>query len=338
MSHSGPALSRPRAWILAAVLATGGATGFALGRAQDDAGFARIRELSPDASQARFEYEVMRAEIRKPVAVLLGQYRNRLEGLEEEFQAQGDLDSVLSLRAELDSLEKNGEPLAEPPAGEPLELVEAREIFLSNHQPLEAEIASDLEEERQICAAELGKVVEAFVKEGEETKAVQVQSMIDALDEEGHASGEESASGMANANGDLDLGGLREIEMRVQVDGVSHLMLRGDEIWFDHSEGRAAAPGRHFGEFPTYLGGEDFEWMPEWEGDVTRPLDGNFGLPTDEPAPTVSIRNLRGRGYAEVVEQPSAANGYTARIAMRDETRSGRTFAGSEWIEFRIVW
>ena len=84
------------------------------------------------------------------------------------------------------------------------------------------------------------------------------------------------------------------------------------------------------------MNGED--WLPVWEGKRTRPLDTAITLSQSEPPPKIRATVLDGRGTVEVVEQPSAANKFTAKIAMRDQNEDGKGFFGSDWLEFRLTW
>jgi hypothetical protein len=127
------------------------------------------------------------------------------------------------------------------------------------------------------------------------------------------------------------------LKVRVQVDGLGHLHLRGGEIWFDHSRGRATAPGRHQGEHPTYLN-DKTEWRPVWSGNVTQRYAAGIALPTQGNPATLHVRQSGGRGHAVVLQQPNSTNDYTAIIELRDQTEDGRAFNGSDWLEFRLSW
>ena len=113
--------------------------------------------------------------------------------------------------------------------------------------------------------------------------------------------------------------------------------MRGNEIWFDHTKGSFKKPGLHNGVFPTYIN-DKTEWMPVWIEDETEPFNAETGLPTAEPMPELDLRNTEGRGYAEIVEQPSKANDFTATISLRDEKEGGGGFNSSDWIGFRVSW
>jgi hypothetical protein len=129
----------------------------------------------------------------------------------------------------------------------------------------------------------------------------------------------------------------KELFLKVQVDGLTHLYLRGDTIWFDHTRGRAHPPGLHEGIFPTYID-RTIEWLPVWEDNVTQALAYETGLPLEGIAPEVRVRAGAGRGIAEVIQQPGETNDYTTIVELRDETRGGKRFGGSDWLEIKIYW
>jgi len=142
---------------------------------------------------------------------------------------------------------------------------------------------------------------------------------------------EETASSPALPNW-----GTRNLSLRMQVDGISHLYLMSGKIWFDHSRGRDKAPGRHLGEFPTYLNNKT-EWLPVWNGDQTLPRATRILIPEDEPV-NVHLRQIDGRGNAQVIQQPTSENDHTVIVELRDEGEGGRSFASSDWLEFRLSW
>jgi hypothetical protein len=81
-------------------------------------------------------------------------------------------------------------------------------------------------------------------------------------------------------------------EWRGRVDGETRIMMRGDNVWTQDVYGRQ---NRRSGTR------------------VSRALPSRAG--------EVRVRLLDGRGSADVIQQPSARNGYTAVIRVRDDGR-----------------
>ena len=294
-------------------------------------GFAMAQESGKPLPQAlsnlQFEHEVKLAEIYKPTKSLASSYGKRLAVIATELQQQGNLPGLLAVNAEIETLKKTGTSNPKPPeSGEPHLLVEARTIFDRENQLLTAKIARVAEPLIDAYRTRLELLKADYTRQGLLDEALATKNLLTAIPE--NPIPKPSSFGEAAK---------RSLKVKVQIDGVSHLHLRGSEIWFDHSKGNASPPGRHQGEFPTYL--EDkTEWLPTWTGRVTAPFDAGITLPTDGPQVVINLRFSEGRGHALVVQKPSQENDYVAIIEMRDEREGGGGFNSSDWMEFRLSW
>lgn len=286
------------------------------------------QDLPTEASALEFEFEVIVAEKQKPIETLNGHYLNRLATVEKEVQSEGDLQGVLAVKGEREAIKTTGKPLAEPPEEEPEALKESRAIYQQSRVSLEETIEQEIAPERQAFLAKLADLKQKLTQESRLGDAKAVMLLAEKI------ASETPDPIVSNGTPSRATG---EMKFKVQVDGVTHLKLRRDEVWFDHSKGMFRKPGLHQGVFPTYID-TTTEWMPVWNGDVTDRFDANVGLPTVEPMPELRIRSGEGRGYAEIVEQPSEENDFTATIALRDERKDGVGFAASDWLGFRVSW
>ena len=286
------------------------------------------QKLPTEASALEFEFEVIVAEKQKPIKTLNGHYLNRLDSVRETIQSTGDLEGVLGVGKEREAIEETGTPLVNPPESEPALLKESRAIYKQSRIALEKSIELEIAPERKAVISKLADLKQNYTQEARLEDALAVEALAQRI------SSETPEPIVANATMEKFHG---DIEIKAQIDGVSFLKLRGNEIWFDHTKGSFAKPGLHSGEFPTYIN-TTIEWMPEWTGNVTAPFDAGSGLPTSEPMPDLDIRNTEGRGYAEVVEQPTKDNDFTATITLRDGEKDRKAFLGSDWIGFRVSW
>jgi hypothetical protein len=84
----------------------------------------------------------------------------------------------------------------------------------------------------------------------------------------------------------------RLFEWNGRVDGETRIMMRGDDVWTQDVRGRGNRRGG---------------------ARVARALPSQAGQ--------VRVQLLDGRGSADVIQQPSARNGYTAVIRVRDDGR-----------------
>ena len=131
------------------------------------------------------------------------------------------------------------------------------------------------------------------------------------------------------------------LEVECWVDGRSHLVIRGDELWLEHFD--FVAPGRHGGEKPTRIDGE--EWWPTWTFDPD-PDDGTHcgGCRTEDswtledPFPeegevAVKIDVVESRSSTTLVQRPSASNDYTTVVEWDDNPPGGPA-----WYVTTISW
>ncbi len=291
-------------------------------------------QQSPSLNVLRLDFHIERAELAKPLKELNKLYQAQLEKLRLQSQERGALEQLIAVRAEQARVE-GGTPTEE--GTDFADLVKIRGIYERSrterlalmHQqllPLVARYRTLLEGLRS--EQTIRRLLdEAARTQGEITEITSLETEIRRFTE----NPEETASSPALPNW-----GTRNLSLRMQVDGISHLYLMSGKIWFDHSRGRDKAPGRHLGEFPTYLNNKT-EWLPVWNGDQTLPRATRILIPEDEPV-NVHLRQIDGRGNAQVIQQPTSENDHTVIVELRDEGEGGRSFASSDWLEFRLSW
>ncbi|MFK5922603.1 MAG: hypothetical protein QM496_10520 [Verrucomicrobiota bacterium] len=282
------------------------------------------KSLPKKLSLLKFNYEVMLADLNKPLGELEKNYENRLNLIAAEFQKQGDLQGILAVKKEVEALGENGvEPSRSTGAAEPQKLVAARKIFLQTQKKLGIPLMRKSASLTVAYRAKLEKLKFEYTKQGRLDDAIAAKTLLDSLPPPGK-----------NA---LPVIAKRHLKIKVQIDGLSHLFMRGSEIWFDHTEGIGAMAGRHGGDFSTTLD-DSIEWKPIWNAKITERYDAGISLPTSGSPVSIHLRFSDGRGTAKVIEKPSQKNDYTAKIEMRDADKGGRRFLGSDWMEFRLKW
>jgi hypothetical protein len=294
----------------------------------------------PSLKNLKLEFDIVRAELLIPLADLDELYAVQLEKLRLETQNRGQLEQVIAVRAEQARLEgKNPEAAGEEfPELEKIRSIYARtksdRLLAMNRALLPVvEQQKSVLEKLRIAQTQSNQIDEAILTQAEYERVVALET---AIRKELAAPASPVASVTAPSTSSPTVGATA-LKIRVQVDGLGHLHLRGGEIWFDHSRGRASAPGRHEGEHPTYLN-DKTEWRPVWSGNVTQHYAAGIALPTQGNPATLHVRQSGGRGHAVVLQQPNSTNGYTAIIELRDQTEDGRAFNGSDWLEFRLSW
>jgi hypothetical protein len=114
------------------------------------------------------------------------------------------------------------------------------------------------------------------------------------------------------------------------IDGHSQLVINGSNVKWHHLT--AAAPGRWQGrDLPTTLGSR--MWLPVWPqpGENrdcncdSQPLT-DLANPLAAGAQIVTVEKLIGRGNVYVVQQPSAANGFTFEVEFDDDAGDAATY------------
>jgi|YNPMSStandDraft_1061717.scaffolds.fasta_scaffold00223_10 hypothetical protein len=95
-----------------------------------------------------------------------------------------------------------------------------------------------------------------------------------------------------------------QIEIEAEVDGTVDILIQGDAVRFEVQSGQP----------------------------VARP-QARFGAPLPaQPGLALSVRKLAGRGRATLLEQPSPANNFTARIRVEDPR------GGADFYRLRLEW
>jgi len=296
----------------------------------------QVAAKAPTLGELKLNFDIDRAELIVPITELDKLYLGQLEKLGQQSQARGALEELIAVRAEQARIE------GRTPEAKGTDFPELAKIS-SIYENSKSE-RTDLMHQRLLPAIERHKgqlealrteqtrqnLLEDAIRTNEElTEIATLEAQLRAAVE---APGK-AVPGPALTNVESSASALK---VKVQVDGVTRLLLQDGKVWFDHTKGSASQPGRHEGEFPTYLN-DKTEWKPVWKGAVTERFAADFGFSRKEPV-KIKLRMTDGRGAAEVVEQPSAQNDHTAIIELRDQNKDGGAFFGSDWLEFRLSW
>jgi len=293
-------------------------------------------EKAPTLGELTLGFDIDRAELITPLTELDKLYLGQLEKLGQQSQDRGALEEVIAVRAEQARIgsRESGEKGTDFP-----DLVKIRAIYEKSkaertalmHQRLLPVIARHKGQLEALRTAQTQQnLLEDAIRTNEElTKIAALEKQVS------EAQGKPVPGAPSPALSPVGTGA-NALKVKVQVDGKSRLVLKDGKVWFDHTNGRASPPGRHEGEFPTYLN-DKTEWKPVWTGSVTEPFAADFAFPADPPA-KIKLRMADGRGIAEVIQQPTPENTHTAIIELRDEKKDGGVFFGSDWMEFRLSW
>lgn len=307
---------------------------FSLAQAPTDPAVAGAKV--PTLGELTLGFDIDRAELIAPLTELDKLYLGQLEKLGQQSQERGALEELIAVRAEQARIEGRS---PEAKGTDFPELVKIRSIYEKSkaerttlmHQrllPVIARHKAQLEALRTMQTQQ--NLLEDAIRTNEElTKLAALEKQVGEAQDKPESAGPGPALTGSAA-------GAKDLKIKVQVDGVSRLVLKDGKVWFDHTNGRASPPGRHGGEFPTYLN-DKTEWKPVWTGVVTEPFAADFAFPSDPPA-KIKLRMADGRGIAEVIQQPTVENAHTAIVELRDEKKDGGVFFGSDWMEFRLSW
>lgn len=294
---------------------------------------------APTLGELTLGFDIDRAELLVPLTELDKLYLGQLEKLGQQSQDRGALEEVIAVRAEQARIE--GKAAGAKGTDFP-DLVKIRAIYEKSkfertalmHQRLLPVIVRHREQLEALRTAQTQQnLLDDAVRTNEEiTKVAALETQL----REAEANPGKVGPGPVVPAGATGATGAKELKVKVQVDGISRLFLQDSKVWFDHSKGKASPPGRHEGEFPTYLN-DKIEWKPVWTGVVTETFAADFAFPLDPPA-KVRLRMADGRGVAEVIQQPTPENAHTVIVELRDEKKDGGGYFGSDWMEFRLSW
>lgn len=126
------------------------------------------------------------------------------------------------------------------------------------------------------------------------------------------------------------------LSIRSLIDGADRLMIRGDQVWFEHLA--YELPGRWSGfEYPTTFNRE-IEWHPVWKTDYSDTFvipDKNAVLPlgVEMTEETLKVVTNRGKDQVTVAEYPNEHNDYTLVLYLDD-----RGPYGPHWFDVRLDW
>jgi len=297
---------------------------------------AEVAAKVPTFNELKLGFDIDRAELATPLKELDKLYLGQLEKLGEESQARGALEELIAVRAEQGRIEGRA---PEAKGTDFPDFVKMRGIYEKSkterttlmHQRLLPVIERHKGQLEALRTEQTQQnLLEDAIRTNEElTRVTALETLVRAAQQNPAV----VVPGPALARTDAAASALK---VKVQIDGISRLLLRDGKVWFDHTRGRAEPPGQHEGQFPTYLN-DKIEWMPVWTGAITEPFATDFQFPKEKPA-EIKLRMSDGRGIAEVIQQPSARNDHTTIIELRDQNKDGGAFFGSDWIEFRLSW
>jgi multidrug efflux pump subunit AcrA (membrane-fusion protein) len=291
---------------------------------------------APTLGELTLGFDIDRVELLAPLTELDKLYLGQLEKLGQQSQDRGALEGVIAVRAEQARIKGQA---AEAKGTDFPDLVKIRAIYEKSkaertalmHQQLLPVIERHKGQLEALRTAQTQQnLLEDAIRTNEEL------TKIAALEKQVSEAQDKPVPGALSPALPPVGTGANVLKVKVQVDGKSRLVLKDGKVWFDHTNGRASPPGRHEGEFPTYLN-DKTEWKPVWTGSVTEPFAADFAFPADPPA-KIKLRMADGRGIAEVIQQPTPENAHTAIVELRDEKKNGGVFFGSDWMEFRLSW
>lgn len=286
-------------------------------------------ELPEQAKSLLFEFEVLEEEAfrRAPLDRLLNNYGKHLEELQKKLQDSGNLDGALAVERERKAIESGS--AGRETGNDPPELKKARLLYEDARGKMLAAADEKVQPLRRKLIENLERLVAELTRAGKINEALAVKARLDL---------EADRLNSAKATGpDRPERVSGRIQIKVQVDGRSHVLLRGDEIWFDHRGGAWTKPGLHQGSHPTRIN-DKTKWMPVWNGNLTHKFDAGIGLPVAGDAFSATARVSSGRGMATIVQQPAPENDYTIKVELFDGRPDGRGFNSSDWLDFRIDW
>ena len=123
------------------------------------------------------------------------------------------------------------------------------------------------------------------------------------------------------------------LTVRAEIDGRSELLIQGNDVWWHHYD--FEGPGMWGDDQPTFLNGE--MWYPNWPSEENAFCDCDSDkapliVPTlKSDGSPITLQVLSARGTIVIVEQPSMANAFTARIEFNDPAPD------RDWFEVRIT-
>ncbi|MDF1850226.1 MAG: hypothetical protein P1U85_05275 [Verrucomicrobiales bacterium] len=286
-------------------------------------------KIPEEAQKLVFEFEVMEEGIisKAPLDSLLTNYGKHLEKLQAALQEKGDLDGALALSKERETIAAG--QAGEVTENDPPELAKARHLYDEAREKMISEVSAEVLPLRKKLIEDLGTVIEELTKAGRIDDALATKARFDAEVEKLNEVSLPKPAPRGLSEG--------RISFKLQIDGRSYLLLRGDEVWYDHRGGAWTKPGLHNGNFPTTIN-RNVEWLPKWNDKVTERFDADLGLPTDGDPYTVKVRVSNGRGIAKVIQPPTPENDWTTKIELFDGTEEGKGFGNSSWLDFRVDW
>jgi hypothetical protein len=129
------------------------------------------------------------------------------------------------------------------------------------------------------------------------------------------------------------------ISFRALIDGEDDLLLRGNELWYDHKE--FYLPGLHdSNNFSTLI--NNYNWYPKFpsmnDGELdlaqeSEPLKGYSYIPNYKIDYSLELVEIPEYGDVVITQQPSVENNYTLVLSIHDGP-----VGGSWWYEFNILY
>ena len=144
--------------------------------------------------------------------------------------------------------------------------------------------------------------------------------------------------------------GAGTFHFRAWIDGSDYVYLQnaGGKVWYEHLlyiYPGEQSPYSESSPAPTTVNGVD--WIPIWDKNAqksnTYQSSSLENYPSGEWSAlevtkvTNSSDETQSRGPISILDYPSSANGYTAKILLNDDTGS-IVYRGAAWYEFELSW
>jgi hypothetical protein len=294
---------------------------------------AEVSELESARREYLAELEKIATERSDRFQVLQAGYLKNLQDFRKAATAQGNLDNVMAVRAEIDRVTNWVEPPESEKKKLPSDLQPVRRQYdaglarivadgLAKSTALRQAYARDLEA-MQRRLTQLDQIDAALVVKQERNRLLEAMKDTPPAPPTTPVTPEVPAVTPANPVSQ------KKISIRALIDGSDELLIAGLRVWYVHRNG--ANPGRSNNQTePTVVNGQ--KWQPVWRDGRCIPYDRLMtALPSME-LPSLAVKKVAGRGEVRILAQPSRENHYTLSIQIND---SG---SGSDWYELEISW
>ena len=243
------------------------------------------------------------------------EYFVALTQLHQDLVKEGDLESVLAVKKELERFEYRQEITEDQKRDMFPKLRTLRDNYEKSIDRIEEDNADQKRVLTQQYVGNLQALEKRLFQKGDTNGASIVRDAKDAL-----------LGARPELTGEFTTG---KIVIRAFIGGLDVIKVRGNKMWYEHVT--AELPGKWNGmNEPTFVNEE--KWMPWWDGHISRPYE-KIPLLRPETGKRVYVTKKFGRGAVTLAEQPSKANSQTLKIAIDDVAQ-----AGADWYEITIKW